>query len=73
MAEALEALEGRGEGRGALVLQEACREMKSPYVRSHVEDDYQKRLATLLAKVRRHSEVPGVVAVVLRAFSKSFS
>lgn len=42
--------------------------MDSPIVRCREEDEYQKKMAILLAEIRRSSDVQSVVAIDLLAF-----
>lgn len=49
--------------RGALHLKTVCQELNSPFLRCREKDNYQKRLADLLAEICRRSEEPSVVAV----------
>lgn len=47
--------------------------MDSPFVQCLEEDDYQKRLAVLLAEVRSRPEVPSAVANDLLALLEYLS
>lgn len=49
----------------------ACRELGSSFIRCREEDDYQKKLATLLAEIRRLAKVPRVDAINLLAFPEN--
>lgn len=48
-------------GRGAVKLKTACRKMDYPYVRCWKRNDYQQRLAALLAGVHPYPTVPTAV------------
>lgn len=58
-------------GRGTFRLHVACKEMDAPSVRCREEEDYQKMLASLLAKVSRRSDVRSVVDADLLALPEN--
>lgn len=59
---------GSTEGSQCQAFEAACREIHSPLGKLREEKDYQSKLGTLLAEVRRTSDVPSIFDVDLMVF-----